>query len=46
MQNDAFFQQALFFGGHHEVVRVILVVDDVFQVNTYEVQETETNQTP
>ena len=34
MQNDSFLQQALFFGSHHKVVRVILVVDNVFQVNT------------
>ena len=37
MQNDSFLQQALFFGSHHKVVRVILVVDDVFQVDTYKV---------
>lgn len=41
MQNDSFLQQALFFGSHHKVVRVILVVDDVFQVNTYKVQKTD-----
>lgn len=34
MQNDSLLQQALFFGSHHEVMRVVLVVDDVFQVNT------------
>lgn len=34
IQNDSFLQQALFFGSHHKVMRVILVVDDVFQVNT------------
>ncbi len=39
MQNDSFLQQALFFGSHHEVMCVILVVDNVFQVNTYKIQE-------
>lgn len=39
IQNDSFLQQALFFGSHHKVVRVILVVDNVFQVNTYKARE-------
>lgn len=34
MQNDSFLQQALFFGSHHKVMCVILVVHNIFQVNT------------
>lgn len=34
MQNNSFLEQALFFGSHHKVVCVILVIDNVFQVNT------------
>lgn len=34
MKNDSFLQQTLLLCSHHKVVRVILVVDDVFQVNS------------
>lgn len=37
MQNDSLLQQALFLGSHDKVVRVILVVDNVFQVNSYQI---------
>lgn len=34
MPYHSFFQQALFFGSHDKVVRIIFVVDNVLQVNT------------
>lgn len=33
MENDALLQQALLLRRHHKVVRVVFVVDDVFQVD-------------
>lgn len=35
VQNDTLLQQTLLLGSHHKVVRVILIVDDVFQIDPW-----------
>ena len=35
LQDDTLLQQALLLGCHDEVVRIILVVDDVLQINPW-----------
>lgn len=35
VQNNTLLQQTLLLGSHHKVVRVILIVDNVFQINPW-----------
>lgn len=35
VQNDTLLQQTLLLGSHHKVVRVIFIVDNVFQINPW-----------